>query len=925
MRAIASRWVVNVLLFLFCLALPAGAINIVLGTENGSDLEFLQSGYPEQVELGNVSQFPKEVNEWWWPRQLFYTTLTAQDATNDLEVTMKVCWNDDAGKLVVALDVWTTNMWVEAGRAAINSSIDGQIIVPSTLLGEGGTVNFRFRAVTGMEGTSVVTWDQLSFVSVPSTRYLYVLGDENNSDWEFKQSNFLWDPIDLDSQPISAFPKEVNTFSWQSQYFYVTLNAAQALRDMEITANSAWSDSGGTLTVALDMWNGNDWEEVARQDVCNGINAVYTVPAAMMFVGRNDFRFRVITGNCSTTALTWDQIIVRSGTTPVDLALGEENSSDQDFLQSNFPTNFVNIDTSGSAGFPKEINSSWWTQQLFSKTLTGEESARDLVVTLKPYWSDGWGTLPVGLFVWNPDNSAWVSAGTAMVNGAVNGSIQVRASLLRTGENKFKMTAVAGSGNTTVVTWDQILVESEADAKSVAIILGRENGSDGDFLQYNFPASVNMDTVVANQFPKELNTSWWTNQEMTIGLTEKQASNRLVMIVRPYWCYSSYSMRLASRLWSGQIWVNQRFDYVNDTTDGSLGFGGWYLLPGVNQMALSVFNGGTNAMTWDQVILRTREDCEFPGGSIAYGFVDNDAYEDIVIGSAPGVSEIKIHQGGIGPEITIKPFYGYNLGVNVACGDVDGDGLDEIIAGPASTGEVAEVAIFSGTDGSEQTRFNVNNGAWGPVEVACGDVDADGTDEIIVGQGASWVRVYEADGTSIGSYTNIPYMTPYENYLGNMTVAAGDLTGDGCEEIVVGLCKRIYNRAGMNWGGEIRVFSLTTNFVQQCNPIAVTGAGWEWATYEDPKLFPGRMAVAVGDVDGNSTNEIVICGDLAFGGTIQTYTMSGTRIGSFSAYTDDAWGANVAVGDMDGDANEEIIIPTVKEVYTDKYIIHDRF
>jgi len=198
------------------------------------------------------------------------------------------------------------------------------------------------------------------------------------------------------------------------------------------------------------------------------------------------------------------------------------------------------------------------------------------------------------------------------------------------------------------------------------------------------------------------------------------------------------------------------------------------------------------------------------GAFLAAGDIDGDWREEIVVGAGPGLkntARIKVlsfdgqRLENTGIDFVAFP-NAYKLGVKVALGDVDGDGILEIIAGAGpSPLSPARVKVFkvdtSGGIGnwdisSTLADFVVNFGDWYPylfgVNVAAGDTDGDGVAEIIAGAGPNplqkaMVAIYKGDGTFTGTRFEA---YPANDYRFGVNVAVRDLDGDGLAEIITG-------------------------------------------------------------------------------------------------------------------------------------------
>jgi subtilisin-like proprotein convertase family protein len=194
------------------------------------------------------------------------------------------------------------------------------------------------------------------------------------------------------------------------------------------------------------------------------------------------------------------------------------------------------------------------------------------------------------------------------------------------------------------------------------------------------------------------------------------------------------------------------------------------------------------------------------------GFVFGDAATvSILVTPRVTLSAVAAGAGG-GPQLTVYNqdgsirfnFFVYTPdftgGVYVATGDVTGDGVDDIVTG-AGFGGGPHIRVFDGVTGSEVSSFFAfDPSVRGGVTVAIGDVDGDGRADIIVGAGPGagpHVKVFSADGVEkYGFFAYAPMFT------GGVAVAAGDINGDGFADIVTG--------PGVGGGPHVQVFDGRT-------------------------------------------------------------------------------------------------------------------
>ena len=188
----------------------------------------------------------------------------------------------------------------------------------------------------------------------------------------------------------------------------------------------------------------------------------------------------------------------------------------------------------------------------------------------------------------------------------------------------------------------------------------------------------------------------------------------------------------------------------------------------------------------------------------------------------------------------------FYAGVNVAVGDVNGDGWPDIIAGEGPTTEVplpsgqSKLSVWDGKTGTLLQTWIPFAGFKAGIRVGAGDLDLDGKTEILACTGeAVWGN--RALALKLGSTTpvtgsQISALTPDGFAMSHgCRVAAGDLTGDGSPEMVA------------HFDGKNAL--LVVRDLQKMKDVQV----------RNPLGSYGREAdVAVGDVNGDKIADVML-------------------------------------------------------------------
>jgi hypothetical protein len=253
---------------------------------------------------------------------------------------------------------------------------------------------------------------------------------------------------------------------------------------------------------------------------------------------------------------------------------------------------------------------------------------------------------------------------------------------------------------------------------------------------------------------------------------------------------------------------------------------------------------------------------------------------------------------GAGPQVSLynsddtlrMRFFAYPAdfsgGVTVATGDVTGDGVDDVITAPATLGGPV-IRVFDGVTGQNVYNFLAYAADFrGGVFLAAGDVDGDGLADIVTGAGVGGgphVQVFRG-----GDFRQIRNFFAYDPaFRGGVTVAAGDLTGDGLADLITS--------PALGGGPHVKMFDGSNGFVRL-------------SFFAFEPSFDGGLNVAVGDATGDGRNELVV--GAGRGGQVRFFNgQTGELVRDFGIPDlNFAGGTRVAVKDKDANGTGDVLV-----------------
>lgn len=359
--------------------------------------------------------------------------------------------------------------------------------------------------------------------------------------------------------------------------------------------------------------------------------------------------------------------------------------------------------------------------------------------------------------------------------------------------------------------------------------------------------------------------------------------------------------------------------------------------------AVYVYHGSASGMSGTQAAMvqgdgsTTWPGWDFGVSVASAGDVNGDGYGDLVVG-AQFYSQSYVQQGlafiYLGSVTGISTVYSnklrnptslskrFDCSVDAA-GDVNGDGYGDVVIGAMSFGgSRGAVHVFYGSaSGISPTFSNIHGNADGSYlgcsVAGAGDVNGDGYDDIVAG--AELYPNYEYKGAVfvyLGSATGITttYATLLEGSqanacFGNCVAGAGDVNGDGYTDIIVGA----YNYDnGETDEGAVYIYHGSAGGIGTAYALMLEG--------NQQSAWLGYSVSGAGDVNGDGYDDVVIGAYRYDNGETNegvAFVYHGSATGISSTYSTvlecnqaGAWfGYSVAgAGDVNGDGYADIIV-----------------
>ncbi|MCW9066166.1 MAG: VCBS repeat-containing protein, partial [Ignavibacteriaceae bacterium] len=299
----------------------------------------------------------------------------------------------------------------------------------------------------------------------------------------------------------------------------------------------------------------------------------------------------------------------------------------------------------------------------------------------------------------------------------------------------------------------------------------------------------------------------------------------------------------------------------------------------IGQATYAINMDGSILAGWPKAISQA------PSGAPAFGDIDGDGVGEIVIGTYYGSSTGSVYAYEIdGSIVTGFPVNSGYITRSATLADLDNDGAMEIIVSKR-TYPTGQVAVYKG-DGSVYPGWPQDISSVPAASAAVGDINGDNYPEIIF-EAYNSLYAWDAAGNLVSGF---PYNLPTDVVTSYSSPILVDLDNDNLREIVFG----IHETGGTLNGGIYVLKNDGTLF-----------PGW-------PKLTTYWVYAppSVGDINGDNQLDIAV-GDQVLSGTpvdkVYAWDKNGNLLTGFPVSNLNAVNAQIILTDIDNDSMIELV------------------